>query len=220
MRIDLRCLPHFQAYHWPIIYPEYVRNYVSICGSARTSPHNQCFLEGLKATLLASKDFNNGHYTAPPEQGVRAFGRVYSGWAYGQAWYRNYGHLHNGRYPDLRSFIRENWEWPFLTFWDANDLLTLLETWISGDISLIRHDGNLEKCLTSIQARGLIMPCKTDLYFPPEDNEIEVSYGHGNSQLVVINSVWGHMAGSGANADDIVFISQAVGAFLEKTLAR
>lgn len=43
------------------------------------------FLEGPKAALLTAKDYNNGHYTAQPSQGVRAFGRVYSAWAYGQA---------------------------------------------------------------------------------------------------------------------------------------
>ncbi|KAG6811531.1 hypothetical protein H0H92_006964 [Tricholoma furcatifolium] len=36
------------------------------------------------------------------------------------------------------------------------------------------------------------MPCKTDLYFPPEDNEIEVALCQ-RSALVVIDSVWGHM---------------------------
>ena len=42
------------------------------------------FLEGPKAALVASRDFNFGHYTSPPEAGLRAFGRVYSAWAYGQ----------------------------------------------------------------------------------------------------------------------------------------
>lgn len=34
--------------------------------------------------MLASKDFNDGHYTSPPQHGIRAFARVYSAWAYGQ----------------------------------------------------------------------------------------------------------------------------------------
>jgi hypothetical protein len=42
------------------------------------------FLEGPKAALVASKDFDNGHYKSPPIHGIRAFGRVYSAWAYGQ----------------------------------------------------------------------------------------------------------------------------------------
>lgn len=75
--------------------------FISICGSARTSVHNKwlvatrrtpdvkliirSFLEGPKAALVASKDFDNGHYKTQPYIGIRAFGRVYSAWAYGQA---------------------------------------------------------------------------------------------------------------------------------------
>lgn len=34
--------------------------------------------------MLASKDFADGHYTSTPHHGIRAFGRVYCAWAYGQ----------------------------------------------------------------------------------------------------------------------------------------
>ncbi|KAF9479577.1 alpha/beta-hydrolase [Pholiota conissans] len=154
-----------QAYYWPVVYPDYVERYVAICGSARTSMHNKCFLEGPKAALTASKDFENGHYKTPPNHGIRAFGRAYSAWAYGQTWFRQNGFLHDGKYPDLESFLREEWEGGFAG-WDANDLLTLLATWQTGDISLVRDGGDLSKCLTHIKAKGLIMPSKTDLYFP------------------------------------------------------
>lgn len=70
------------------------------------------------------------------------------------------------RYPDLNSFIRGNWEARFLDAWDANDMITLINTWQQGDVSLIRHGGDFEKCLSEITAKGLIMPSKTDLYFP------------------------------------------------------
>jgi hypothetical protein len=46
--------------------------------------HIPSFLEGPKAALVASRDFDNGHYKSPPTHGIRAFGRVYSAWAYGQ----------------------------------------------------------------------------------------------------------------------------------------
>lgn len=42
------------------------------------------FLEGPKAALVASKDFEGGHYHEPPQHGIRAFARVYCAWAYGQ----------------------------------------------------------------------------------------------------------------------------------------
>ena len=70
------------------------------------------------------------------------------------------------RYTSLEDFLREEWEAGFLIGWDANDLLTLLHTWQTGDVSLVRDGGDLAKCLGAIRAKGLIMPSKTDLYFP------------------------------------------------------
>ncbi|KAH9479761.1 Homoserine O-acetyltransferase [Psilocybe cubensis] len=204
-----------QAYYWAVMYPDFVERYVAICGSARTSPHNQCFLEGPKAALLASKDFDGGHYKTQPEIGKRAFGRVYSAWAYGQTWFRQHGHLHGGKYPNLESFLREDWEGGFLG-WDANDLLTLLHTWQTGDVSLVRDGGDLGKCLSSIKAKGLIMPSKTDLYFPPEDSVDEVANLQNTARLVVIDTVWGHMAGGGANEADDKFIADEITKFFEE----
>jgi hypothetical protein len=48
------------------------------------TPVLNSFLEGPKAALVSSKDFDNGHYKTTPQHGLRAFGRVYSAWAYGQ----------------------------------------------------------------------------------------------------------------------------------------
>ena len=72
----------------------------------------------------------------------------------------------SGRYPTLDAFMREGWEGRFVANWDANDMLALLHTWQAGDVSLVRHDGNLADCLADIKAKMLVMPCKTDLYFP------------------------------------------------------
>lgn len=205
-----------QAFYWPVVYPEFVERFVCICGSARTSPHNQCFLEGPTAALVASKDFDGGHYKSPPQHGIRAFGRAYSAWAYGQTWFREHQYLHGGLYTDLNAFLREEWEMGFLQSWDANDMLTLKDTWQTGDVSKVRDGGDLAKCLGAIKAKGLIMPCKTDLYFPPEDSEIEVEYMKGKGRLLVIDSVWGHMAGGGSNAKDDAFIQAEVAKFLEE----
>ncbi|KAG0704479.1 Alpha/Beta hydrolase protein [Suillus ampliporus] len=193
-----------QAYYWPVMYPDFVERYIPICGSARTSPHNECFLEGPKAALSASKDFQNGHYTSTPQHGIRAFGRAYSSWAYSQAWFAKKGYLFDGKYTSLNDFIREEWEAGYLNGWDANDLLTLLKTWQMGDVSLIRDGGYFANCLGAIKARGLIMPCKKDLYFTPEDCQNEMKY-LSNAKLVIIDSEWGHMAGGGSNAEDDEF---------------
>lgn len=86
-------------------------------------------------------------------------------------WYRNKEYLFGGRYTDLNDFIRNVWEANYVTNWDANDMLTLLRTWQTGDISHVSSigaglRGDLAGALKTIQAKGLVMPCKTDLYFP------------------------------------------------------
>ncbi|KAI0075763.1 hypothetical protein K474DRAFT_1676144 [Panus rudis PR-1116 ss-1] len=208
----------WEAYYWSIMYPEYVES----------------FLEGPKAALVASKDFNEGHYTSQPQHGIRAFGRVYSAWAYGQAWYRRKGHLHDGKYSNLNNFILAEWEGKFLEVWDANDMITLLHTWQMGDISRLDaystsdsslasarsepvwKDGDLTGALNTIKARALIMPCKTDLYFPPEDSEAEVAaMQNADVNLYVINSDTGHMAGGGSFQADLDIVCAEVSSFLE-----
>ena len=138
-------------------------------------------------------------------------------------WFREHGYLMGGQYASLDDFLRAEWEAGWLGTWDANDMLVLLDTWQQGDISLIgksmyklaHNEDAFHNSLTSIKAKGLIMPCKTDLYFPvrirsiqrrrrrssrmcpsaqkPEDSTIEVSLMGQNAKLVVIDSVWGHL---------------------------
>jgi len=201
-----------QTYYWAKMFPDMVERFVCICGSARTSPHNKCFIEGPKAALVASRDFEFGHYTHQPEAGKRAFARVYSAWAYGQTWFREHGYRLGDKYPDLDSWMKGEWEKRYLT-WDANDMLTLYNTWFNGDISKLEDGGDLEKALKSIKVKGLIMPSKTDLYFPPEDSEYEVSH-LPNAKLVVIPTVWGHMSGGGASEEDVKFMTEQITPFL------
>lgn len=125
------------------------------------------------------------------------------GWSYGQTvcpvsltphmhgiecsllqWFREQEYLQDGKYSDLDSFV-ETWENSFLA-WDANDILTLMHTWFHGNIATVKDGGDLAKALNSIKAKGLIMPSKTDFYFPvsitviyfiPHNNVIQIARG-------------------------------------------
>jgi len=163
--------------------------------------------------MKASKDYHDGHYTSIPQHGIRAFGRAYSAWAYGQAWFRQHLYLSDGLYPSLEEWLREAWEARYIMYWDANDMVALLETWQNGDVSRIRDGGDFETCLRSIKAKALIMPCKTDLYFCPEDSEVEVSLLK-DAKLAIIDSVWGHVAGGSANPADVAFLTSNIREFL------
>lgn len=203
-----------QAYHMAALFPDFVANAVCIAGSARTSWHNWSFLEGPKAALTNSVDFQDGHYTQPPTRGTGAFGRVYSTWALSQQWYREKSWEKLG-YSSLEAYLTEEWE-KGLASVDAHDLLCMLWTWQHGDITVYHPEdnGSLDLALKRIKARMLIMPSRTDIYFPPEDNEEEVKH-LAKGDLVVIESIWGHLAGGGGGTkQDHDFIASELQKFL------
>jgi homoserine O-acetyltransferase len=183
-----------QSYQWAAQFPDKVKAILPFCASAKTSPHNIVFLEGVKAALKADGDFKAGVYgDAPPVRGLKAFGRVYAGWAFSQTFYRE------GLYRELGFETFEellvDWEEDHLN-WDANDLLAKLWAWQRGDISANeRYGGDFPKALAAIQARAILMPCTQDLYFPPEDNAIEARH-MTKAELRPYDSPWGHCVAS------------------------
>ena len=186
-----------QAYQWAAQFPDMVDAILPFCASAKTSTHNFVFLEGVKATLCADGAWNEGNYTSPPVAGLRAFGRVYAGWAFSQTFYRD------GLYKQLGfatpEDLLEDWAVDHAEGWDANNLLAKLATWQAGDISAgPLYKGDFVKALKGIKARAILMPCTQDLYFPPEDNALEVIH-IPNAELQPYNSPWGHCAASPGN---------------------
>lgn len=178
-----------QSFEWGAQFPERVGAILPFCGSARTSYHNIVFLEGVKAALEADQTFNGGDYAEPPTAGLKAFGRVYAGWAFSQTFYRERLHRQIG-FETFEDLLRD-WEEDHLS-WDANDLLAKLWTWKHGDISANKtYAKDFRKALGAIQARAIVVPCSTDLYFPPEDSAIEVEH-MPNAELRIYDSPWGH----------------------------
>jgi homoserine O-acetyltransferase len=199
-----------QAYHWAALHPELVARIAPICGSARTARHNFVFLEGLKAALTADAVFAEGAYTTPPVTGLKAFARVYAGWMFSQAFYREKIDQTQMGAPDLQTFLAFL-EGHFLAR-DANDLLTMLDSWQTADIAA---GGDLTVALGAIRAQALVMPCETDLYFPVADSAAEVA-SLPDAELRPIPSIWGHMAASGLNPVDAAFIDGQLKALLAR----
>lgn len=198
-----------QALHWGAIFPGRVERICAVCGSARTSPHNKVFLEGVRATLMADPHWTGTHFDGRPVTGLRAMGRVYAGWAMSQAFYREHLYLDCG-YASLEDWMVRSWEANFLRR-DGDDLLASLRTWYLSDISDNEiYGGDLDAALGAITARAIIMPSRTDLYFTPEDSEAETAR-MPNAEFRPIESIWGHRAGNPAlNPDDESTLRQAV----------
>ncbi len=186
-----------QSFQWGAQYPDMVDAILPFCGSARTSPHNFVFLEGIKAALQADQNFNNGDYEQQPERGLRAFARVYAGWAFSQTFYRE--ELFRQLGFETVEDLLVDWEIDHVENWDANNLLAKLWAWQQGDISNNELYGkDFERALGAISARAIVMPCSDDLYFPPEDSEIEVRH-MPCAELQVYHSPWGHCVASPGN---------------------
>ncbi len=102
--------------------------------------------------------------------------RVYAGWGFSHAFYREELDLKTLGYSSVEDFLVAFWEGLFLSK-DANNLLAMLWTWQNGDISANElYGGDFRKALGAITARAYVMPGQTDLYFPPEDSQIEVEH--------------------------------------------
>ncbi len=59
-----------QALHWGALFPDRVERIAAICGSAKTSPHNLVFLEGVKAALTADPAWQDGWFATPPLRAI------------------------------------------------------------------------------------------------------------------------------------------------------
>ena len=202
-----------QSFQWGAQYPDFVDAILPFCASAKTAEHNIVFLEGVKAALQADAVYADGHYTSPPVKGLKAFGRVYAGWAFSQTFFRE--HMYRLQGFDNAEALLQDWERDHLD-WDANDLLCKLSTWQRGDISANdRYQHDFHAALQAIQAKAIVIVCADDLYFRPEDNQLEIEHiKHG--ELRIYESPWGHCVASPGNSPEFEqFLDQAISELLD-----
>ena len=202
-----------QGYHWGALYPQRVQRIAALCGTAKTTDHNRIFLYSLKAALQGDPAWNGERFEGVPEKGFHTFTQIYASWAASQAYYRAKPYLAWG-YDSLEDYLLRSWEAGYRRR-DPHNLLAMIETWLHCDISNNPvYDGDYEKAMASISAKTLVMPATTDLYFTPEDCELEAQL-IPNSDYRPIPSIWGHRAGNPyQNPEDELFIKQAVGQLL------
>lgn len=197
-----------QTYQWITQFPDFAEYAVPFCGSAKTALHNEVFLEGVKCALLSAKGVNSagsragetvkaedyrGWTETEREVGLKAMGRVYAGWGFSQQFYREKLYETKLGFKSLEDFMQNFWETWALSK-DPENLLTMLHTWQAGDCSnQPPYNGDFELSMRSIKTKTLVMPGRTDLYFPPEDSEYEVkNMSEGVGKCVPFESIWGH----------------------------
>ncbi|MGD1924904.1 MAG: alpha/beta fold hydrolase [Paracoccaceae bacterium] len=197
-----------QSYRWAVEEPDRIMALITICGTARTTPHNRVFLEALLAALEADPDFATG---ATPRKGLRAVGRIYAGWAYSQPWLKRHAFTDElyGGYTSLDDWLENYWDALFMAR-DAGNIVTCAKTWIANDVA---DGGDLPAALGRVTAKTLVMTASTDLYFTPADCIAEAAMIPG-AEYRTIETDWGHMAGSGQSPKDTRTIDAAIGEIL------
>jgi len=206
-----------QAYHWGALYPDRVASIAAICGTAKTTEHNQVFLHSLRTALTADMTWNGTRFTGIPDRGFKTFARIYASWAASQAYYRQRVYAQFG-YDSLEDYLVRGWEANYRQR-DPHNLLAMIDTWLHCDVSNnLNYEGDYQQALKSIRAKTLVMPSITDLYFTPEDCQAEADL-IPNAEYLPIPSIWGHRAGNPyQNPDDEMFIKKAVGEILDKII--
>ena len=151
--------------------------------------------------------FAGGHYTEYPIAGMKAFCAVYAAWLFSQEFFRQSGLdlLGLENQEDVVSILYDT----FIPQ-DPNDLLTRIRAWQNADISRNSiYESDLKFALSSITAKGIVMPGSTDQYFWADDNRDEVEI-LPNAEYREIPSIWGHGAGRGRTPADMEFVDQAI----------
>lgn len=210
------------TYHWATMYPSMILNAVIICSSAKTSLHNYQFLEGPKAALENSIDYIHGQFRinrkAPPLRGLHAFGRAYSAWLTSAEWFeqRLFEKQGYGSLDDWAAVVAGT----NYNDWYPDDLLVMLGMWQRSDIGVTMGSLGVEDNIVSVSealgqlsARCLLMPCQTDQYFTWQVSEREAKHIK-NAEVAVIPSIWGHVAGGGANQEDNDWMDRRIALFL------
>ncbi|MDF0546098.1 alpha/beta fold hydrolase [Sphingobium sp. H39-3-25] len=195
------------AYQWACHYPAAVERLLALAGSARTSDHNWLFLEQVRNALTSDPEWLSGEYAQPLTLGLQRMRMLFDGWGVGQGYFRRGLYKAQG-YASAQAFATRSMGEMRV---DANDILAQIGTWQTADASANpKFGGDLSAALGAITARTIVMPCATDLYFPPEDSAIEVAMMR-DAQLRVIQSDWGHRAGSpGSDPVDIAMVDGAI----------
>jgi homoserine O-acetyltransferase/O-succinyltransferase len=165
-----------QAYEWAVRFPAAVPRLAVFAGLARTTPSNDLLVTASGEALRTGGATQHAHFWAATGLSAELFRR--------EAW-RGAG------FTSVADLVTRLFEEDYGSFEPA-DLLCELDKWRRADVS--RHaDGDLAAALGRISARTFVVPFSHDGWFPVADCEAEQRF-ISDSELRVVESVWGHYA--------------------------
>jgi homoserine O-acetyltransferase/O-succinyltransferase len=194
-----------QAYHWACAFPAMVARVAPVCGAAKTAHHTIVYLDGMERLM---------RLPVPDADMKETVGRCWAPWGLSQTFWRE------ERWAALGAASRAEAVSAYAAGFaelDRYDMLAMLRTWRAADVgALACYGGDWRAALAAVEARALVMPGRTDCYFPPEDSAREVAC-LGDAELAVIESVFGHAAGANLDPADGAFVDARLTALLART---
>ena len=196
-------------------HPEFIDGIVATSATAKTYGHGKVRLEGQIAALTADENFKGGDCTAHPENGLQAFGKVWTGWLLSQEWWRREW-WRDPAIPD-RTFeqVMGRFVTYFATAGDVNDLILQMRTRQKHDVGVTPpFNDDVEAALSAVKLPVVYTPSETDLYFPLTDARYESAF-LSDCSFVPVPSLWGHIGGVGSTPADTKFLNDHIAPFME-----
>lgn len=201
-----------QALQWAVSHAAVVEAAVALTPLARSPAWTIAGNAAARAALMADPAWDGQRFRAVPERGLRAWSAIqqvllnrtprglaadFSDAAGVLAWMDALAENAVRHGPHAHDCIYQSWAY------DAHDLGTTPG-----------FGGDTAAALRAIRARTLLLTPPLDLYNPVEEAEIAARCIAG-ARHVVIPSEQGHQAANVAQQADVLFVNQAIRAFLE-----
>lgn len=202
-----------QVLQWGVSQPDFMDSLVALVPLAKTPAWSVVVMEASRKAIMLDPAWQNGDYSAPPEQGIRL-------------WRDILGFL-SARSPEM---YRDQFQNPLdvlpwlqqqetaqIKLFDAND-------WIYQTWAYERHDlgttpgfnGDTIKALRAIKAKTLIMTGTKDLLNPEYEPQDAARHIRDVRTITISpGTVTGHAAAGGLLPADVDFLNREVSQFLD-----
>ncbi len=202
-----------QVLQWGVSQPDFMDSLVALVPLAKTPAWSVVVMEASRKAIMLDPAWQNGDYSAPPEQGIRL-------------WRDILGFL-SARSPEM---YRDQFQNPLdvlpwlqqqetaqIKLFDAND-------WIYQTWAYERHDlgttpgfnGDTIRALRAIKAKTLIMTGTKDLLNPEYEPQDAARHIRDVRTITISpGTVTGHAAAGGLLPADVDFLNREVSQFLD-----
>ena len=180
-----------QTYEWAVRYPDFVKRAAPIAGTAKNTEHDFVFTETLSEAITSDPGFNGGKYGSPADvaAGLKRHAKLWTVMGWSTDFFREGRHKALG-FDSMQAFV-DTFMTGYFAPMEPNDLLAMAWKWQRGDVSR-NTGGDLASALGRIKAKTYVMPISHDMFFPPDDCEVEQRLIPG-SQFRPLKSICGHL---------------------------